>query len=153
MFRRTKGAVKLHLLLDHDDYLPTSAYISNGSLHDATIDRNVPLAPGSMVAMDRGYNDYKLFALDRTWHILTTNYKKKNPRTKQKQSYWTRQRPVKKWVGFSSKYQYRCKAHPQAWSANGTPIRVKQEGYKNIYYGSEFNLITITFKISQISFS
>ena len=61
-FRRTKGAIKLHLLLDHDGYLPTYAYISNGKKHDVTIARKVPLAPGSIVAMDRGYNDYKLFA-------------------------------------------------------------------------------------------
>ena len=61
-FRRTKGAIKLRLLLDHDGYLPTYAYISNGKRHDVTIARKVPLAPGSIVAMDRGYNDYKLFA-------------------------------------------------------------------------------------------
>jgi len=61
-FRRTKGAVKLHLLLDHDGYLPTYALISNGSRHDVTYARQIPLAPGSIVAMDRGYNDYKLFA-------------------------------------------------------------------------------------------
>ena len=61
-FRRTKGAIKLHLLLDHDGYLPTYAYISNGKKHDVTVARKVPLAPGSIVAMVRGYNDYKLFA-------------------------------------------------------------------------------------------
>jgi IS4 transposase len=60
-FRRTKGAVKLHLLLDHDGYFPTFAHISNGKKHDVTIARKVPLPPGSIVAMDRGYNDYKLF--------------------------------------------------------------------------------------------
>ena len=61
-FRRTKGAIKLHLLLDHDGYLPTFAYISNGKKHDVTIARKVPLSPYSIVAMDRGYNDYGLFA-------------------------------------------------------------------------------------------
>ena len=61
-FRRTKGAVKLHLLLDHDGYLPAYALISNGSRHDVTYARKISLAPGSIVAMDRGYNDYKLFA-------------------------------------------------------------------------------------------
>ena len=61
-FRRTKGAVKLHLLLDHDGYLPTFAHISNNKKHDVTIARQVPLAPFSIVAMDRGYNDYQLFA-------------------------------------------------------------------------------------------
>ena len=61
-FRRTKGAVKLHLLLDHDGYLPTYAYISNAKKHDVTIARQVPLSPYSIVTMDRGYNDYALFA-------------------------------------------------------------------------------------------
>jgi hypothetical protein len=61
-FRRTKGAVKLHLLLDHDGYFPTYAYISNGKKHDTTIARKVSLPPDSIVAMDRGYNDYTLFA-------------------------------------------------------------------------------------------
>jgi len=61
-YRRTKGAVKLHLLLDHDGYLPVYAYISNGKKHDVTIAKQVPLSPGSIVAMDRGYNDYRLFA-------------------------------------------------------------------------------------------
>ena len=61
-FRRTKGAVKLHLLLDHDGYMPTYAYISNGKKHDVTVARKVPLAPGSIVAMDRRYNDCTLFA-------------------------------------------------------------------------------------------
>lgn len=61
-FRQTKGAVKLHLLLDHDGYLPSFAFISNGKKHDVTIARQVPLSPYSIVAMDRGYNDYGLFA-------------------------------------------------------------------------------------------
>ena len=60
-FRRTKGAVKLHLLLDHDGYFSTYAYISNGNKHEVSIARKVPLSPGSIVAMDRVYNDYKLF--------------------------------------------------------------------------------------------
>lgn len=61
-FRSTKGAVKLHLLLDHDGYLPTFAHMSNGKKHDVTIARQIPLAAGSIVAMDRAYNDYSLFS-------------------------------------------------------------------------------------------
>jgi len=61
-YRRTKGAVKLHLLLDHDGYLPCYAYISNGKKHDVTIAKKVPLSAGSIVNMDKGYNDYRLFS-------------------------------------------------------------------------------------------
>lgn len=38
-FRQTKGAVKLHTLLDHDGYLPVYVYISNGKKHDVTVAR------------------------------------------------------------------------------------------------------------------
>jgi len=61
-FRRTKGAIKLHLLLDHDGYLPSFVHISKGKKHDVTIARKIPLSPHSIVAMDRGYNDYALFS-------------------------------------------------------------------------------------------
>jgi len=61
-FRRTKGAVKLHLLLDHEGYLPTYACISDGKRHDVKVGRKLALAPGSIIVIDRGYNDYKLFA-------------------------------------------------------------------------------------------
>ena len=61
-FRRKKGAVKLHLLLDHDGYLPSYAYISNGKKHDSTYARKFPLAAGSIITMDRGYTDYKLYS-------------------------------------------------------------------------------------------
>lgn len=61
-FRRTKGAVKLHLLLDHDGYLPSFACITDGKKADVHIARIVSLAHGSIIVMDRGYNDYELFA-------------------------------------------------------------------------------------------
>lgn len=60
-FRTTKGAVKLHLLLDHDGYLPTYAYISNGKKHDISVARSISFPKGSIVALDRGYTDYSLY--------------------------------------------------------------------------------------------
>ena len=61
-FRRTKGAVKLHLLLDHDGYLPSFVHITTGGTHDVTVARHLNIAPESIVAMDRAYNDYRLFS-------------------------------------------------------------------------------------------
>lgn len=60
-YRQTKGAVKLHLLLDHDGYLPTFAHITDGKTHEVNIARELKLAPDSIIALDRGYNDYSLF--------------------------------------------------------------------------------------------
>jgi hypothetical protein len=61
-FRQTKGAVKLHLLLDHDGYLPVFAHITEGSVHEINIAKSLSFPKGSIVVMDRGYTDYALFA-------------------------------------------------------------------------------------------
>src|SRR5690606_11604424 len=62
-FRCAKGAVKLHLLLDHDGYLPVFAHITEGAVADVTVAHQLILPPGSIVAMDRGYNDYRMFEM------------------------------------------------------------------------------------------
>jgi hypothetical protein len=61
-FRRTKGAIKLHLQLDHQGCLPCWALVTEGKTHEIKAARQLSLAPGTIVAMDRGYNDYRLFA-------------------------------------------------------------------------------------------
>jgi Transposase DDE domain/Domain of unknown function (DUF4372) len=63
-FRRTKGAIKLHLLLDHDGYLPCFAVITEGKVHDVKVAQDFSFAPDTVLVYDRGYNDYELFA---TW--------------------------------------------------------------------------------------
>ena len=63
-YRRTKGAVKLHLLLDHEGYLPVFACITTGKIHEVRIARMLNFPAGSIVVVDRGYVDFKLF---RSW--------------------------------------------------------------------------------------
>jgi hypothetical protein len=60
-FRRTKGAVKLHLILDHDGYLPSFAVITEGNVSDVKVAHQLHFDPGTIVVDDRGYNDYSLF--------------------------------------------------------------------------------------------
>ena len=60
-FKRTKGAVKLHLLLDHDGHLPRYAVITDGKTSDIAVARSLEFPPGSIVVFDRGYNDYLWF--------------------------------------------------------------------------------------------
>lgn len=57
-YQRTKGAVKLHLVLDHDGYLPHYAVITTGKQHDITIARQLRFDPGTIVVFDKGYIDY-----------------------------------------------------------------------------------------------
>ena len=60
-FRRAKGGVKAHVLLDHDDYLPSYVLITEAKRSDVRVAQSLDLNAGSIVAMDRGYNDYELF--------------------------------------------------------------------------------------------
>jgi hypothetical protein len=60
-FRRTKGAVKLHLLLDHDGYLPSFAVVTDGKTSDIRVARHLRFEPGTVVVVDRGYADYQWF--------------------------------------------------------------------------------------------
>jgi hypothetical protein len=60
-FRRAKGGVKAHVLLDHDDYLPRYVLITEAKRSDVKMAGAFNLNPGSIVAMDRGYNDYAQF--------------------------------------------------------------------------------------------
>jgi hypothetical protein len=60
-YTRTKGGVKLHLLLDHDGYWPSYACLTEANCADVSVARGLALAKGSIVAMDRAYVDYELF--------------------------------------------------------------------------------------------
>jgi hypothetical protein len=61
-FRRSKGAIKLHLQLDHQGCLPCWGLITEGAVHDVKPIQGLSFAPGTILAMDRGYTDYRLFA-------------------------------------------------------------------------------------------
>jgi len=66
-FRKAKGAVKIHTVLDHDSLLPVFAHVGEGRAHDVKAFKRdvlpaIDFPRGSVVAMDRGYVDYGLFA-------------------------------------------------------------------------------------------
>lgn len=60
-FRSTKGGVKLHVLLDQDDAMPAYCLISEARRADVRVAPGLSLKAGSIVVMDRAYNDYRLF--------------------------------------------------------------------------------------------
>ena len=65
-FRTTKGAIKLHVGLNHAGYLPEFVTITEGKDHDVTVGRTLNFPKGSIVAVDKAYNDY-------TWYNQLTN--------------------------------------------------------------------------------
>jgi hypothetical protein len=57
-FRRCKGAVKLHTLVDLRGNIPCFVRISHGKTADVTVLDHLPIEPGSFYVMDRGYIDF-----------------------------------------------------------------------------------------------
>ena len=57
-FRRRKGAVKLHTLLDLRGNIPCFVHVSHGKTHDVTVLDVLPIEPGAFYVMDRGYVDF-----------------------------------------------------------------------------------------------
>jgi len=63
-FRRAKGAIKLHTLLDLRGNIPTFIHISDGKLHEVNTLDILPLEAGAFYVMDRGYLDFaRLYAI------------------------------------------------------------------------------------------
>jgi len=82
-FRTTKGAVKLHVGLDHQGYLPTFVTISDGKTTDIEAGRAMDFPTNSIVVCDRGYNDYAWYKqlTDKDIFFVTRLKKNANYRT------------------------------------------------------------------------
>lgn len=67
IFRKRKGAVKLHTLLDLRGSIPTVVIITHGRIHDVTILDRLIIEAGAIYIMDRGYIDFaRLYAIHQT---------------------------------------------------------------------------------------
>jgi hypothetical protein len=60
-FRRRKGAVKLHITLDHDGYLPTLMVVTEGKRHESKVARYQRFEPGTILVFDMAYTDFHWF--------------------------------------------------------------------------------------------
>lgn len=61
-YRRQKGGIKLHTLLDVDTALPELLILTDARKHDGAVAKSVLIPSGSVVVMDRGYFDFDLLA-------------------------------------------------------------------------------------------
>lgn len=76
-FRRRKGAVKLHTLVDLRGNIPCFIYISHGKTHDVTALDHLLLEPGAFYVMDRGYIDFRrLYRFELVGAFFVTRSKK-----------------------------------------------------------------------------
>jgi len=65
-FRKTKGAVKMHTLIDLRGAIPTFVAITTGKVNDVRMLDEMPVQEDAVYTMDRGYIDYaRLFAIHK----------------------------------------------------------------------------------------
>jgi hypothetical protein len=75
-YRKSKGAIKLHLNLDGDNLIPFDAYITDGKTHEVSMIPNLCKEKGVVYAMDRGYVDYKsLYNIELQGSIFVSRVK------------------------------------------------------------------------------
>lgn len=84
-FRRKKGAVKAHTLLDLRGNIPCWVHVTTGKVHDVNVLDILPVEPGAFYIMDRGYLDFaRLFRLSQQGAFFITRAKSN---TKMKRRY------------------------------------------------------------------
>jgi len=75
-FRKRKGAVKMHTLLDLRGSIPTLIYITHGKVHDVKFLDHFGTEPGAVYLMDRGYIDFaRLYKLHQSMAFFVTRSK------------------------------------------------------------------------------
>ena len=75
-FRKKKGAIKLHTLLDYDTGLPCYAVLTDGKTHDVKAAHDVIFPRESVLVVDRAYVDYQwLYNLDSSGVFFVTRLK------------------------------------------------------------------------------
>jgi putative transposase len=79
-FRRAKGGIKLHTLLDHDGYLPAFVSVSPAREPEIKKARSLSLPKGSIVVEDMGYTDYAWYAQLTAQKIFFVTRQKRNAR-------------------------------------------------------------------------
>ena len=75
-FRKRKAAVKLHTLLDLRGCIPSVVIITTGKVHDVRVLDQLPIEPGAIYIVDRGYIDFtRLHSIHQTGGFFVTRAK------------------------------------------------------------------------------
>ena len=139
-FRTTKGAIKLHVGVDHDGYLPEFVAITDGKTTDIEAGRTLEFSKGSIVACDRGYNDYGWYNQLTQKGIFFVTRLKKNA-----QYGIVARRPVSRKQGLSSDQTIEFTG---IQTRKKCPICLRRIGYRDPETGKHYVFLTNHFALS-----
>jgi putative transposase len=139
-FRTTKGAIKLHVGLNHAGYLPEFVTITEGKKHDVTVGRILNFPKGSIVAIDKAYNDYAWYKQLTDKDIFFVTRLKSNAKYR-----ITQRRIVLKNKGLTCDQTIEFTG-PQV--AKKCPVQLRRIGYKDVVTGKHYVFLTNNFKLA-----
>jgi hypothetical protein len=139
-FRTTKGAIKLHVGLNHAGYLPEFVTVTEGKKHDITVGRILNFPKGSIVAIDKAYNDYAWYKQLTDKDIFFITRLKSNAKYRIIQ-----RRTVLKNKGLTCDQTIEFTG-PQV--AKKCPIQLRRIGYKDAITGKHYVFLTNNFTLA-----
>ncbi|MFV1985552.1 MAG: IS4 family transposase [Thiohalomonadales bacterium] len=139
-FRKTKGAIKLHVGLNHNGYLPEFVTITEGKDHDVTVGRTLKFPKGSIIAVDKGYNDYSWYNQLTIKEIFFVTRLKSNAKYSV-----IKRNSVLKTKGITSDQTI---VFTGVQTAKKCPTQLRRIGYKDKISGKHYIFLTNNFKLS-----
>lgn len=139
-FRSTKGAIKLHVGLNHDGYLPEFVTITEGKTSDVEMVRTLTFPSGSIVIVDRGYNDYGWYNQLTEKGVFFVTRLKANAQYRV-----INRQPVLKNKGLTSDQTIRLTS---IQAAKKCPSQLRRVGYRDIDTGKHYIFLTNNFKLA-----
>jgi hypothetical protein len=142
-FRRHKGAVKMHTLLDLHGNIPTFISITNGKVHDVNILDEIAPEAGAFYVMDRGYVDFErlyVFTLSAAFFVVRT---KSNVLIQRRYSH-----PVDKTTGVRSDHTVILTAIN---SVKAYPDQLRRVSYLDVNTRQRFKFLTNNFTLPALT--
>jgi hypothetical protein len=142
-FRRHKGAVKMHTLLDLHGNIPTFISITNGKVHDVNILDEIAPEAGAFYVMDRGYVDFErlyVFTLSAAFFVVRT---KSNVLIQRRYSH-----PVDKATGVRSDHTVILTAIN---SVKAYPDQLRRVSYLDVKTKKRFKFLTNNFMLPALT--
>jgi hypothetical protein len=142
-FRRHRGAVKMHTLLDLHGNIPTFISITNGKVHDVNILDEIAPEAGAFYVMDRGYVDFErlyVFTLSAAFFVVRT---KSNVLIQRRYSH-----PVDKTTGVRSDHTVILTAIN---SVKAYPDQLRRVSYLDVKTRKRFKFLTNNFMLPALT--
>lgn len=144
-FRKNKAGIKLNVAMNHRGKLPEFVSMSNANEHEVKAGRDVDFPKGSIVAVDRGYTDYKWYKTLTDKGIYFVARLKSNAKVKVLE-----RREVNLNSGLTSDQTIEFTG---TVTSKNCPCRLRRVGFRDKVTGRHYVFLTNNFKLSALTIS